>query len=597
MTEALRCDSASYFAFLEELSSCRPENQRGFFFQLDDKGKPIVRKFPAVIDAGNWTNVGFCNELLFYRSRNQWEGEPCVCYVVNMALLQVMPIPDHPHVVHNDDGDDYVIVVLGLSWFDSSDLWKFVAVLQSTKPSTTFRDDGLLKIGTFDPKTGAWKTEPALLSDEFEHYFESDSYLFYLNSSPAYHGEALYWVHGWNAKAPKKSPRAALYRWNKTVDDEDTHSRPLSLVKLCLKTNLFRLIRMPLTTDKRNVGLLFKSEKEGCLAYCHLCPSEGLRVWVLLEDDDDDDDHMGSTTFWKQTYCVLAQAINFCHVEFRRKVYIDSLGYWKLKRLEEGSVFHGGDEVDLEEYIKGGICMTDFVSVLAFKEEIHTILFKVNGCWDTVVCFDFEEKKVVSHFRCEEYFPEREVARMWIKKQRAPYRFPYHLPWWARSGSSDRNPGSTSDQNPGSSDQNPGSLLWDFDVGVYNENVFDNEYGSFKFVLTYPIANIATTPPVIPAAASSICEREEYYFITKNIRSIDREKQEKKKKGTDILQIKNGHRAYRGGSAAEELELAMHRLKLHLEHPDVVLEVGDAAETAMHGVARSSTPPPRTRGC
>ncbi|KAG9441912.1 hypothetical protein H6P81_017766 [Aristolochia fimbriata] len=242
-----RRSTESSFAFMESVWSFRLEDHLGLFFRLDHEGKPIVNVKGAstiALQTGAWTNVGFSNELIFYRlpSISDWDDDfdPNIeytynCYVANGALMQVMPIPSHPYEL---DGE-YSIVALGLSSSFDSDCWKLIAVLKSNSDSRTFCDDEFAKVGTFDLETRAWSTEQTLFSDEFKYYFESYSDSFYLTSSPVCHGEALYWVHGWNAKGPDIAS-GARHPWNVDVPvpGREFKLRPLSLLKLCLKTNL-----------------------------------------------------------------------------------------------------------------------------------------------------------------------------------------------------------------------------------------------------------------------------------------------------------------------------------------------------------------------
>ncbi|KAG9455883.1 hypothetical protein H6P81_000391 [Aristolochia fimbriata] len=459
MMEASKVVPRRSTVFIDYLTDPCSRYQFGFFFRVDEEGRPYVMGIPFTLVGGKWSNVGFCNELLFFRSAYNYnsyeeyleaaypdEGDPDYkCYVANNALMQLMRIPSLPF-------DDYSIVGLGLTRSDS-DLWKLVAVLKSNlvttsstvdletgvkvipRSSMTFDDEGFVKIGIFDPKTEAWTTEPAKFSDDFKkNNFRSDaSDLFYLNSSPVYHEEALYWVHGWNAKGPE-NPYYARYPWNICVgggpDGDERKQLPLSLLRLRLKTNLFRLIHMPLN-DKRNVGLLCKSEEEGLLIYCHLCPTEGLSVWVL---DHDDHNYYMPNFNWRQKYYVPAERIDFWHNDRIREEYIEH-------RVEYRELLSGigiPDEIlDRDEDMTSKVCNRDFVSVHAFDEELHTLLFKVSGCRNHFVCFDFKEEKLVSAHLCHEYkslnmvphthlevdpdTPLRQVARMWAEKRKARY--------------------------------------------------------------------------------------------------------------------------------------------------------------------------------
>ncbi|KAG9455077.1 hypothetical protein H6P81_007981 [Aristolochia fimbriata] len=110
---------------------------------------------------------------------------------------------------------------------------------------------------------------------------------------------------------------------------------------------------------------------------------------------------------------------------------VESKGY----EDEEDVEFKGYED---EEDVESRICNEDFVSVLAFNKEFHTIVFRIIGRNDDIVCFDFEEKKVVSTYAVDDYMifgspnpyylehhpdvPPVKVDRMWIEKTRAPYR-------------------------------------------------------------------------------------------------------------------------------------------------------------------------------
>ncbi|KAG9455808.1 hypothetical protein H6P81_000316 [Aristolochia fimbriata] len=311
------CDPASTnwtFAFFEEVHEEDAEDQSGYFFRLDAKtGVPMRREFPLIINLGNWTNVGFSsNGYLFYRSCVDSFAHrspiPYRCCVANYFTKQTMVIPSPPELI----GDiHYSVVGLGMSWFDNiiysevppssssfSDhcCWKLVAVLRSDRTQNgkrvrrSFGEEGFVRVGTFDPQTGAWTTEPAKFSDGFKPFKRDYPEFFYLYSRPLCVGdEAVYWVHYWKETSPcnplytrhphnniwcrdpphtRKGDRVSddgYFEWkhcdevSKKVSDPDPYLefiyRPPCLVKLRLKTNMFQIVPMPLP-DKRNVGLL-----------------------------------------------------------------------------------------------------------------------------------------------------------------------------------------------------------------------------------------------------------------------------------------------------------------------------------------------------
>ncbi|KAG9455682.1 hypothetical protein H6P81_000190 [Aristolochia fimbriata] len=102
------------------------------------------------------------------------------------------------------------------------------------------------------------------------------------------------------------------------------------------------------------------------------------------------------------------------------------------------------EEIDLNHkfgnaYAEEEFCWVDCISLHVFDEELHRIVFTVTGCSVYVVCFDFEEKKTVSVYHClkqrpdywvpltvlevDPTIPPAQVAKSWMKLEKAPYRY------------------------------------------------------------------------------------------------------------------------------------------------------------------------------